>query len=96
MSALTGSLATQDDSKIIDIMPYIERQKKENQKKKKSDYQKENVPDLAEIADVLVQLTLILDSLGYFNYADKIADVVGEMFEDESLNATEEDSSFDE
>ena len=96
MSALTGSLAAQDDSKIIDIMPYIERQKKENQKKKKSDRQKGDIPDLAEIADVLVQLTLILDSLGHFNYADKIADIVGEMFEDESLNVIEEDSSFDE
>lgn len=95
MTALTGSLIDQDESKIINIMPYIEKQKKEIQKKKKKEYE-EKIPDLAEIADVLVQLTLVLDALGHFNYADKIADIVGEMFEDDSLNILEEDNSFDE
>lgn len=38
------------------------------------------VKSLQDITDVLTQLTLQLDELGYKKWADRISDVVGEMF----------------
>lgn len=40
----------------------------------------EKVKSLQDITDVLTQLTLQLDELGYKKWADRISDVVGEMF----------------
>lgn len=68
---------------IIDIMPYIK--KHNNVKNENKPIKKEEVT-LSEIVDVMVQLTIILDHLGEFKYADKLSDLVGEIFEDEGLN----------
>lgn len=46
------------------------------------------VVSLADITDVLTKLTLQLDSMGYARWADKISDVVGEMFTSGSFKGT--------
>ena len=80
----SGSLA-----QVIDIAPYINEKRKERLKKiSESSYiqEEEKEPLLSEIADVLVQLTITLDSIGYFKYGNMLSEVVGQMFDEDELN----------
>ena len=90
---ISGSLED-TGAKIIDIMPVLERKRREKEEKLRQESYIPELPRLAEVADLLVQLTIVLDSLGHFEYADKISEVVGEMFEDDALK--DEDFSEEE
>ena len=69
------------DDKIIDLVPIIEKRKKEKLKE-----ENESVK-LYEVVDVIVNLSIILDSLEKSYYADKLSDIVSEMFNDENLTS---------
>jgi hypothetical protein len=70
------------DPKIIDITPFIKKRKKEKLNSKNTE---EDYPDLSYVAEILVNVSLILDEIGYHNYADKVSDVLADMFEDDDL-----------
>jgi hypothetical protein len=72
------------DPQIIDIMPFIRKRKKEKEEKIFQEIE-ENFPDLADVAEILVNVSLILDTIGHFSYADKISDILAEIFEDDAL-----------
>ena len=73
-----------EDPQIIDIMPFIRKRKK---KKEAEIYQEieDNFPNLSDVAEILVNVSLILDTLGHYNYADKISEILAEIFEDDAL-----------
>ena len=75
-----------EDPQIIDIMPFIRKRKKEKEEEVASYQETEDgFPDLGYVAEVLVNVSLILDSIGHFSYADKISDILAEIFEDDTL-----------
>tara|TARA_R110002153_G_scaffold36023_6_gene106838 strand:+ start:3478 stop:3714 length:237 start_codon:yes stop_codon:yes gene_type:complete len=75
--AITGS----DGSNVIDLYKYM--------KKKKNDDDVNDDPTLWELTDALVQITIFLDGLGHFKYSDRIAEIVGDIFEDPILSDDE-------
>jgi hypothetical protein len=89
---VSGSLEN-NSSKVIDIVPLLEKKRKEKEEKLRQESYMPELPRLSEVADALVQLTIVLDGLGHFKYADKISDVIGEMFEDDALK--DEDFDYD-
>lgn len=70
------------DPQVINIMPFIEKRKKEKNLHQEKD---QDYPDLSYVAEILVNVSLILDEIGHSKYADKISDVLADMFEDDDL-----------
>jgi len=69
------------DAEVIDITKIIEA------RKPKIKEENEYIPDseLYDVADLLVKISIMLDSLGQSKYGDKISDVVEEMFSDKEI-----------
>lgn len=74
--AISGS---NSQCEVIDIMPYV------NKRKREEEIESEEDVSISEVLDALMQLVIVLDCMGHFKYADKISDVIGEMFEDNQL-----------
>tara|TARA_R100000030_G_C3164912_1_gene101740 strand:+ start:210 stop:440 length:231 start_codon:yes stop_codon:yes gene_type:complete len=71
--AMSGS-----DNKVIDILPLIKKRKEMQAKK-------EMEPTLSDVADVLVRLMIILDGINQFDYANRISEILEDMFESPDL-----------
>lgn len=67
--AMSGS-----DNKVIDILPLIK-------KRKESRLERNDDPTLSDVADVLAKLMIILDSINQFEYADRISEILEDIFE---------------
>ena len=64
------------EAQVISIIPYL----KERSHVKVQQENFDEDPSLAEIADILVKVMIILDEIGHFKYADKISILLEEMF----------------
>lgn len=71
--AMSGS-----DNKVIDILPLIK-------KRKASRLERNDNPTLSDVADVLAKLMIILDSINQFEYADRISEILEDIFESPDL-----------
>ena len=70
-----------EDPKVIDITSVLKK-RKETEKEKALE---EDYPNLNDVAEVIVNLSLILDSIGYSHYGDKLSAVLEEMFLDQDI-----------
>ena len=68
-----------DDDKIIDITKLRKKQTK------KADDESSGAK-LYDVADMIVKLSIALDSLGHTKYGDMLSKVIEEMFTDASLS----------
>lgn len=74
----------EEDDKVIDITKIIEKRKIEDKKSTK-DSDVNGEIKLYEIADIIVGLTILLDEVGQYEYANKISSLMKEMFEDKNI-----------
>ena len=73
-----------EDDKVINIADLLKKRKTVNQEETKDDEYKAAIK-LYEIADIIVGLTILLDEVGQYEYADRISSLMEEMFEDKNI-----------
>ena len=71
----------ENEPEVINITDLIKA------RKQKAPEENEHIPDseLYDVADLLVKISIMLDSLGQSKYGDKISDIVEEMFTDKEI-----------